>query len=142
MCATADSTTPKQAFSLADWYNDITHRPYIYELTHAIEWTVNLALAPLLIVGLWVKLFCELFTTAGWFPEDPKGRGAILVTGCDTGFGRRLVVDLAARGWKVSHTLAGPQRSCMGGEAGRTALGGCRFDSVRFIRASVLCVFP
>lgn len=82
--------------------NTLVHMPYIWDISHALFWTQQLLLAPLLVLGVWALFVYDLVTgTMHQAVGPPDGRGAVLVTGCDSGFGRTLAVELAKLGWKV-----------------------------------------
>lgn len=111
--------------------NRAMHKPYLADLAHAAFWSVALGLGgPVLAVLVWVVLGLDwlrgLLTepwpavlTPGLLDEaDQQRYGAVLITGCDRGFGRDLSLSLARKGWKVGEPSSHQRASEEQGEAG------------------------
>jgi len=83
-------------------WNDFVHIPVVEDLCWYFFWIAQLLLGPLYAVGLFGLLICDLCRGALRPPrfEQPQRR-AVLITGCDTGFGRELALVLYERGWRV-----------------------------------------
>jgi hypothetical protein len=83
--------------------NDLLHTPVLEELMWYVYWAGLIVLSPLYLVGLVLLFLYDLYSgfifDALRF-EDAKGR-AVLITGCDTGFGHDLALTLYEKGWKV-----------------------------------------
>ncbi|GAB5034555.1 d-beta-hydroxybutyrate mitochondrial-like [Nannochloropsis oceanica] len=98
--------------------NNLLHLPYLYDLSWYIIWSFYILLAPVYLLSLALFLFYEtLLSRTFWTGEryvgetkEKEGEGgreggerAIFITGCDSGFGRDLALDLTAQsleGWK------------------------------------------
>lgn len=77
-----------------------THTPA--QISWFLFWSTQLLLGPyyfFVFALLWV---IDGLAFGRWLPRynEPLGR-SILVTGCDTGFGHDLAIELAAKGWRV-----------------------------------------
>jgi NADP-dependent 3-hydroxy acid dehydrogenase YdfG len=89
--------------------NDILHLPIVDDLTWHLYHVLRLLLCPLGAVGLLLSFLVKLCTGAFITRfEAPEGR-AILVTGCDSGFGHEFSLALVRKGWKVYAGCLTPQ---------------------------------
>ena len=72
-------------------------------------WIVRMLFYPLASVALLLNLLVKL-CTGGFITryEAPQGR-AVLITGCDTGFGHMLALELVRKGWRVYAGCLTPQ---------------------------------
>jgi len=81
--------------------NDILHLPVLDDISWHLYHILRLLLCPLGAVALLLSFLVKLCTGAFITRiEDPQGR-AILVTGCDSGFGHEFSLALVKKGWKV-----------------------------------------
>lgn len=89
--------------------NDFLHLPIVDDVAYHLYHIVRLLLCPLgsvfLLLSLLVKLCTGAFITRF---EAADGR-AILVTGCDSGFGHELALALVKKGWRVYAGCLTPQ---------------------------------
>lgn len=82
--------------------NAITELPFVYEVTWILFWMYLGFTGP-----YWaVMLFCWWVIeglTGKWWPRynKPQPGEAILITGCDSGFGQASALRLAGAGWIV-----------------------------------------
>ncbi|EOD17772.1 hypothetical protein EMIHUDRAFT_310752 [Emiliania huxleyi CCMP1516] len=87
------------------------HAPVIAPLLLAVYWTVMLLLsalmAPLALIDGITKAWADASATEA-APAERAGL-AIVVTGCDSGFGRSLAVALAERGYTVFAGCLSPE---------------------------------
>lgn len=87
--------------------NAFLHKEPYAKISHSVYWCFVLCFgAPLFGISLIWKLIYELFCYFCWHPRriEPKKQGlelAIVITGCDSGFGNELVFRLAAEGFIV-----------------------------------------
>lgn len=82
--------------------NAFTELPFVYEITWVLYWAGNLLMAPVWIglLGFWWVL--EGVTGKWWRRYNkPQPGQAVLITGCDTGFGHEAAQRLAEAGWIV-----------------------------------------
>ena len=91
--------------------NLLVHLPIIAPLVLAIYWAATCLLAAVLapfalIAGLHQAL---MDARSAEVAQEHRSRMAVVVTGCDSGFGRALAIDLAARGYTV---FAGCLNAC------------------------------
>lgn len=72
-------------------------------------WIVRMLFSPLAVVVLLLNLLVKL-CTGGFIThyEAPEGR-AVLITGCDSGFGHMLALELVRKGWRVYAGCLTPQ---------------------------------
>lgn len=107
MAEETESTTggverkPSLAMQLMNLINNFTSLPAVEPILTYLVWTVHLILGPLYAVlylgfGLWDV--CNGVLVQRF--EDPSS-GPIVITGCDSGFGRELALTLYEKGWKV-----------------------------------------
>ena len=89
--------------------NNFLHRPIISDVAWHLYWIGRMLISPLAAVVLLLNLLIKL-CTGGFITryEAPQGR-AVLITGCDTGFGHMLALELVRRGWKVYAGCLTPQ---------------------------------
>lgn len=82
--------------------NDWVHKPVWEDLTWTFYWLMHCMLSPFYAVFL-IALFVHKAVTGALVPklEEPSPDRPILITGCDTGFGHELALELYTRGWKV-----------------------------------------
>ena len=82
--------------------NDLVHLPVVEYLVNFGFWCTQLLLAPFyLSCYLLLGVADVLRGYVWWRYEEADPNKPIVVTGCDTGFGHSLTLDLVARGWKV-----------------------------------------
>lgn len=90
-------------------FNDFLHLPIVDDLMWHLYHIFRLLLCPLGAVGLLLSFLIKLCTGAFITRfEAPEGR-AILVTGCDSGFGLEFSLSLVKKGWKVYAGCLTPQ---------------------------------
>ncbi len=80
--------------------NDLAHNDVIGEIMIFFFWTAQILLTPfylILHVALFIKNLVRIYSKTF---NKPTGQ-AIIITGCDTGFGYDLSLELAKLGWKV-----------------------------------------
>jgi 3-hydroxybutyrate dehydrogenase len=81
--------------------NDFLHLPIVddvaWHLYHIVRLLFCVVGAVALLLSFLVKLCTGAFITHF---EAPEGR-AILITGCDSGFGHDLALELVEKGWRV-----------------------------------------
>jgi len=81
--------------------NDFLHLPIVDDVAWHLYHIVRLLFCALgaaaLLLSFLFKLCTGAFITRF---EDPKGR-AILITGCDSGIGHDLALELVGKGWRV-----------------------------------------
>lgn len=86
---------------LLNFGNDLLHLPFIEWLAFYVVWGFHLAAGPAYLVAfIAVAIWDVISGHMVWKYDKPEGR-AVLVTGCDRGFGHDLVLALAEKGWKV-----------------------------------------
>jgi NAD(P)-dependent dehydrogenase (short-subunit alcohol dehydrogenase family) len=102
--------------------NAVLHKPIVAPLLLAIYWCLTcllaVALTPLVFLDGLLKAWSDAIATE--LAVEDRSAMAVIVTGCDTGFGRALAIDLAERGLTVfacclNHGAAenmGKARSC------------------------------
>jgi NAD(P)-dependent dehydrogenase (short-subunit alcohol dehydrogenase family) len=102
--------------------NAVLHKPIVAPLLLAIYWCLTcllaVALTPLVFLDGLLKAWSDAIATE--LAVEDRSAMAVIVTGCDTGFGRALAIDLAERGLTVfacclNHGAAGNMgkaRSC------------------------------
>jgi len=82
--------------------NDLLHFPVVEDVVWYFLWAINLLVAPLFIPLLPLVFLFDVVT--GHFgvgkSHSPEGK-AVLITGCDSGFGHDTALVLAKKGWKV-----------------------------------------
>jgi hypothetical protein len=96
--------------------NNLLHLPVVYELAWYLYYTSALLLSPLLAPFMLLGLLYDIITLRlfSFRMLAPAGR-AVLVTGCDSGFGLALAKALAGKGWKVrryAHSILCYARMC------------------------------
>jgi hypothetical protein len=93
---------PEATLAIMNWLNDLLHLPVLEDLAWYVYWFVSVLFAPLLALpGLLGMAAHDLYSGA-FLPEHEEAKGrAVLITGCDTGFGHDLALELYAKGWKV-----------------------------------------
>ena len=81
--------------------NDLVHRPVWEDLFYTLYWALHCLLGPLYAISLLVLLARDAMVGM-LVPqlEDARGR-AVLITGCDSGFGHELALNLYELGWTV-----------------------------------------
>ena len=91
---------PGATLNLLNW---LVQLPVIAPLIQAVYWAVLCVLAPLLAPLVMLNGLREAVSDAlAQEPDlDSRARLAVVVTGCDTGFGRALAIELAQRGYVV-----------------------------------------
>lgn len=91
---------PGATLNLLNW---LVQLPVIAPLIQAVYWAVFCVLAPLLAPLVMLNGLREAVSDALAQEPDPDSRArlAVVVTGCDTGFGRALAIELAQRGYVV-----------------------------------------
>jgi hypothetical protein len=74
----------------------------VYEVWWYMYYTGLLLISPLLVPLMLLGFIYDLVTLRlfSFRMTDPEGR-AVLVTGCDSGFGLQVAQSLASKGWKV-----------------------------------------
>lgn len=81
--------------------NNLLHVPVLEDFAWHLFWFYHLCLGPVYAALSFLGFLFNLLTGAFFFhAEEPKGR-AVLITGCDTGFGHNLALELVKKGWKV-----------------------------------------
>ena len=107
--------------------NQVMHAPVIAPLLLAVYWTVMLLLsalmAPLALIDGITKAWADASATEA-APAERAGL-AIVVTGCDSGFGRSLAVALAERGYTVFAGCLSPMTAAL---TGIHRLRACKMD--------------
>ena len=95
------STTPASTLSTESWFsklNNFLHQDYVTDVAFYGFWLVFWLLMPTTIfLGTLALAAYDLITIKGY--RQPCG--PVLITGCDTGFGKELALTLAVKGWKV-----------------------------------------
>jgi hypothetical protein len=88
---------------MASWVNDLAHKPGLEYVFNWMYWAFHLLMTtPLYLLGYLGITLYDIITGYPfiWAKEDPQGK-PVVITGCDTGFGLGLALDLCAKGWKV-----------------------------------------
>jgi len=82
--------------------NAATELPGLYEVTWVVFYCTNLIFGPLWAAQLFLWWVIEGLT-GKWWPHyhKPEPGQAVLITGCDTGFGHETALRLASAGWTV-----------------------------------------
>jgi hypothetical protein len=104
------SSSRSPGFLLDNW-NNFLHLPVVEDLVWYNWWGLGLLLGPLHSLWIFLMFVLDVCTGALWrrqILEEPQGR-AVLVTGCDSGFGRDIALELASRGWKVYAGCLAPE---------------------------------
>lgn len=92
------TTPPPPSQSCFSKLNDFLHRDYVTDVAFYGFWLGFWLLMPTTIfLGTLALAAYDLVTMKGY--RQPCG--PVLITGCDTGFGKGLALALAAKGWKV-----------------------------------------
>jgi len=93
------STRPRRTRqSIISKLNDFVHRDYITDIVFYGFWLgFWVFMPPVILLGTLLLAVYDLITARGY--RQPCG--PVLVTGCDTGFGKALALALAERHWKV-----------------------------------------
>jgi hypothetical protein len=93
------STRPRPTRqSIISKLNDFIHRDYITDFVFYGFWLgFWVFMPPVILLGTLLLAVYDLITARGY--RQPCG--PVLVTGCDTGFGKALALALAERHWKV-----------------------------------------
>lgn len=90
-------------------FNDFLHLPIVDDLIWHLYHIIRLLLCPLGAIGVLLSFLIKLCSGAFITRfEAPEGR-AILVTGCDSGFGCDFSLSLVKKGWKVYAGCLTPQ---------------------------------
>lgn len=85
-------------------FNDLLHKPYFSDCFYYLFWVAFWFVTPAFaLTGLIGMAIYDIFHIKGF--RKPEDEAAILITGCDSGFGQACAKDLAALGWKVSFQL-------------------------------------
>lgn len=93
--------------------NAFFHRPLVAPLFDGIVWSVGLAgcavFAPVaLLVGVVKFLFALFVAATAKNPDDDARLKAVVITGCDSGFGKALALKLCEKGYAVFAGCIGP----------------------------------
>lgn len=102
MAATAPASRDSVWVRFLKGFNAATELPGLYELSWVLFWFYNLLLGPAWALGLLTWTTLEGISGKWWRGYNkPQPGQAILITGCDTGFGHEAALRLARQGWTV-----------------------------------------
>lgn len=106
---------PSPPGPLVQYLNAISHAEPFVTILHLIVFVPFLALAtPLGLVGIFLYAAFRLYVACIVPPVTPAPHLAVVVTGCDTGFGRELALAAADAGFTVFAGCLTPQTSWPG----------------------------
>jgi 3-hydroxybutyrate dehydrogenase len=91
------------ATKMLGWVNDLAHKPVLEYVFNWTYWAFHLLVTTPLYLPAYLMLTAHDLVTGYpfvWVKEDPQGK-AVVITGCDTGFGLELALALSKKGWKV-----------------------------------------
>jgi hypothetical protein len=82
--------------------NDVLHLPVVEDLAWYVYWGAFTLVTPVLALPSLAGMLVYDVWQGALVPELEEARGrAVLITGCDTGFGHDLALELYRKGWKV-----------------------------------------
>jgi len=100
--STADLENATCFQRLLNRVNDLLHLPIVEDIAWYIYWGGALLFAPLAFLAMPFLFLWDVFQ--GYFrifkTISSEGK-PVLITGCDSGFGRDLAIELGRRGWIV-----------------------------------------
>jgi hypothetical protein len=106
---------PSPPGPLVQYLNAISHAEPFVTILHLVVFVPFLILAtPLGLVGICLYAAFRLYVAYGVPPVTPAPHLAVVVTGCDSGFGRELALSAADAGFTVFAGCLTPQTSWPG----------------------------